>query len=233
MRAPRYQNALQIFFSFLYLALYTGAINTVNKSGDLDIVEGILYIMTFGFVCDEFAKFWKIGRYYFGFWNAFNSTLYTLMTLSFVLRLVALSHSSDTDDEKRVHFNKLSYNWLAFSAPMFWIRLMLYLDTFRFFGAMLVVLKVMMKESLIFFALLLVVVVGFLQAFIGMDHIDDDKEITGFIVEAMAKAVMQSPEFDGFDRFAPPFGLILYYIFTFVVSALPQDSERLFPRQHD
>lgn len=228
MRAPRYQNALQIFFSFLYLALYTGAINTVNKSGDLDIVEGILYIMTFGFVCDEFAKFWKIGRYYFGFWNAFNSTLYTLMTLSFVLRLVALSHSPDTDDEKRVHFNKLSYNWLAFSAPMFWIRLMLYLDTFRFFGAMLVVLKVMMKESLIFFALLLVVIVGFLQAFVGMDHIDDDKEITSFIIEAMAKAVMQSPEFDGFDRFAPPFGLILYYIFTFVVSIASLEYFQLF-----
>src|ERR1051326_6030978 len=31
---------------------------------------------------------------------------------------------------------------------------------------------------------------------------------------------MQSPEFDGFDRFAPPFGLILYYIFTFVVMVI-------------
>jgi hypothetical protein len=33
-------------------------------------------------------------------------------------------------------------------------------------------------------------------------------------------AIMQSPEFDGFDRFSPPFGLILYYIFTFVVMVI-------------
>jgi hypothetical protein len=57
---------------------------------------------------------------------------------------------------------------------MFWMRLLLYLDTIRFFGAMLVVLKVMMKESLIFFALLIVILIGFLQAFVGMDAADSN-----------------------------------------------------------
>jgi len=33
----------------------------------------------------------------------------------------------------------------------------------------------------------------------------------------MANAVMQSPDFSGFDNFAPPFGIILYYIFTFLI----------------
>jgi hypothetical protein len=32
----------------------------------------------------------------------------------------------------------------------------------------------MMKESLIFFALLIVVLIGFLQAFVGMDSADDN-----------------------------------------------------------
>lgn len=100
---------------------------------------------------------------------------------------------------------------------MFWIRLLLYLDSIRFFGAMLVVLKVMMKESLIFFALLIVIIVGFLQAFIGMDNADTNADATIFILQAMANAVMQSPDFSGFDNFAPPFGIILYYIFTFLV----------------
>jgi hypothetical protein len=100
---------------------------------------------------------------------------------------------------------------------MFWMRLLLYLDTIRFFGAMMVVLKVMMKESLIFFALLLVILIGFLQAFIGMDNADSNADATIFIVQAMANAVMQSPEFSGFDNFAHPFGLILYYIFTFLI----------------
>ena len=33
----------------------------------------------------------------------------------------------------------------------------------------------------------------------------------------MIDAVMASPNFEGFAEFAPPFGIILYYIFTFVV----------------
>jgi hypothetical protein len=65
----------------------------------------------------------------------------------------------------------------AFSAPMFWMRLLLYLDSVRFFGAMLVVLKVMMKESLIFFALLIVIIIGFLQAFVGMDNADNKTDV--------------------------------------------------------
>jgi hypothetical protein len=112
------------------------------------------------------------------------------------------------------------------------MRLLLYLDSIRFFGAMLVVLKVMMKESLIFFALLIVIIIGFLQAFIGMDNADNKADVrppssfkfstymiqaTVFILQAMANAVMQSPDFSGFDNFAPPFGIILYYIFTFLI----------------
>lgn len=129
--------------------------------------------------------------------------------------MIALGHP--IGEHQRIRFNQLSYNFLAFSAPMYWMRILLYLDTFRFFGAMLVVLKVMMKESLIFFALLLVIGIGFLQAFIGLDHVDDNKTVTSFIVQAMANSVMQSPDFAGFEPFAPPFGIILYYIFTFIV----------------
>ncbi|KAG4431014.1 hypothetical protein IFR05_013504 [Cadophora sp. M221] len=219
MRAPVYQNATQVVFSLIYLGLYTAAINTVNRTGDLDVVEVILYIFTFGFLCDEFSKFWKVGRFYIGFWNVFNLVLYALLTTSLVTRFIALSHPINQDGKRgpREDFNELSYNFLAFSAPMFWMRLLLYLDSIRFFGAMLVVLKVMMKESLIFFALLVVIIVGFLQAFIGMDNADSNKDATNFILQAMANAVMQSPDFSGFDNFAPPFGLILYYIFAFLI----------------
>ncbi|KAH8596210.1 hypothetical protein B0O99DRAFT_594039 [Bisporella sp. PMI_857] len=218
MRAPVYQNATQIIFSFIYLALFSQVIATVNPLGEIDVVEIILYIFTFGFLCDEFSKLWKVGRYYIGFWNVFNVVLYALLTTSLVVRLIALSHKAD--DPNRGQINKLSYNFLAFSAPMFWMRLLLYLDTIRFFGAMLVVLKVMMKESLIFFALLVVILIGFLQAFIGMDNADSSTDATVFILQAMANAIMQSPDFSGFDNFAPPFGIILYYVFTFVVMVI-------------
>ncbi|PHH92422.1 hypothetical protein CDD83_7491 [Cordyceps sp. RAO-2017] len=216
MRAPKYQNAAQLLFSLIYLALYTVAINSVNPTGVFDAAEVALYVFTLGFVCDEVVKFYKAGYHILGFWNAFNGILYAFLTASFVLRIVGLTAPSQS--HFRSHYSTLSYNILSFVAPMFWTRLLLYLDSFRFFGAMLVVLKVMMKESLIFFALLVIVVVGFLQAFIGLDLTDDN--VAGdaaFIVEAMMKAILQSPEFDGFEGFGPPWGIILYYCFTFVV----------------
>jgi len=94
-------------------------VNTVNESGDLDVVEGILYLMTFGFICDEVAKFWKVGWYYWGFWNAFNNCLYGILTASFIVRLIALAHSPDVDDERRRDLNKLSYHLFAFSLSDF------------------------------------------------------------------------------------------------------------------
>lgn len=223
MRAPMYQNAAQMLFSLIYLGLYSGAINTVNPGGDVDIVEAMLYVSTLGFIFDEIAKFWKAGYHILGFWNAFNCLLYGLLTVSLILRCVAFSHPPDDPSGWRHHYNTMSYNFLAVSAPMFWIRLLLYLDSFRFFGAMLVVLKVMMKESIIFFSLLLIVVIGFLQSFVGLDYADD--QVAGdvsFIIKSMANALMQSPDFSGFEKFQHPFGLILYYCFTFIVMSVPR-----------
>lgn len=85
---------------------------------------------------------------------------------------------------------------------------------------MLVVIKIMMRESLIFFALLLVLIIGFYQAFLGMDLVDQNVDAANFIATAMANAVMSSPDFSGFDNFAPPFGIILYYIFAFLVMVI-------------
>ncbi|KAF5522880.1 Calcium channel YVC1 [Colletotrichum aenigma] len=216
IRAPMYQNATQVIISFVYIGLYTAVINSVNPTGVFDTAEVLLYIFTLGFISEEVTKFWKAGYHILGFWNAFNSVLYGFITLSFVLRIIGLTHQQG--DDTREFYSKMSYNFLAFSAPMIWSRLLLYLDSFRFFGAMLVVLKVMMKESIIFFALLIVLVVGFLQAFIGLDFADDwVADDILFILQAMANAVMQSPDFDGFDKFSPPFGIILYYCFTFII----------------
>ncbi|GIJ87952.1 hypothetical protein Asppvi_006866 [Aspergillus pseudoviridinutans] len=217
MRTPVYQNACQIFFSLIYLILYTVVINTVNSTGDLDVVEGILYVMTLSYICDELTKVWKVGRDYIDFWNAFNSTLYIILAVSFFLRIAALTRSSSVNDPQRTTLNQLSYNFLAMAGPMFWMRMMLYLDTFKFFGAMFVVLRVMMKESLIFFALLFVIIVGFFQAFYGMAEADGQLALTRGIIQGMANSVMQSPDFGVFEDLAFPFGLVLYYLFNFIV----------------
>lgn len=188
MRVPMYQNALQIFFSLVYLGLYTAAINTINPTGDFDLIEGLLYLFTLAYVCDEASKIYKVGYHAIGFWNVFNSTLYALLAVSFIMRMIALGHLPRKGNEDREYFNQLSYNFLAFTAPMFWMRLMLYFDTFKFFGAMLIVINIMMKESLIFFALLFFILVGFFQGFIGMDLVDAKPDKTSFIVRAMVRA---------------------------------------------
>lgn len=55
-------------------------------------------------------------------------------------------------------------------------------------------MQVMMKESLIFFALLIVVLVGFLQAFIGMDSADDNAvTAVGFITTQMVSQDSSTP----------------------------------------
>ena len=82
---------------------------------------------------------------------------------------------------------------------------------------MFVVLRVMMKESLIFFALLFVVMAGFFQAFVGMAQVDADIPLHRNILQGMVNSIMQSPEFDTFQDFAFPFGIILYYVFNFIV----------------
>ncbi|KAH7171461.1 hypothetical protein EDB81DRAFT_198381 [Dactylonectria macrodidyma] len=216
MRAPRYQNAAQVAFSLIYLGLYTAAINSVNPTGILDGAEIALYFFTFAYVADELVKFYKAGYHILGFWNAVNGTLYSFLTVSLIFRIIGLTYTHNEDAHK--YYNRLSYNLLSFIAPLFWGRLLLYLDSFRFFGAMLVVLKVMMKESVIFFALLVILIIGFLQAFIGLDITEDNvASDVWFITESMLKAIMQSPEFEGFESFAHPWGLILYYCFTFVV----------------
>lgn len=45
-------------------------------------------------------------------------------------------------------------------------------------------------------------------------------QATIYIFQAMANAVMGSPDFSGFDNFAPPFGIILYYIFSFMIMVI-------------
>jgi hypothetical protein len=198
MRVPMYQNAVQIIISVVYLALYSGAINTINPSGDLDIVEVVLYLFTLGFICDEVSKLIKIGWDYIQFWNIFNLTLYNLLLVSFILRMVALS----IDSAQRGRLNQLSYYFLACTAPLFWGRLLLFLDSVRFFGAMLIIISAMLKESLIFFALLIVILIGFLQAFLGLNQIDEQLTAVQFVMKSMVNAIMTSPDFDGFDNYA-------------------------------
>lgn len=80
---PLYQNVINLFFSLLFLVLYTITVNTPNDIGKIDAVEGFLFAFALGFFIDEVAKVYDrhrielINRYQggivvLGFWNAYN-----------------------------------------------------------------------------------------------------------------------------------------------------------------
>ena len=103
---------------------------------------------------------------------------------------------------------------------MMWSRLLLFLDAYKFVGAMIVVLKVMMKESILFFFLLAVVIIGFLQGFIGLDSSDGKNEATRRILISLVKAVIGSSSFDDMGKLVPPYASVLYYLYSFMLTVI-------------
>ncbi|SCU86590.1 LAME_0D06832g1_1 [Lachancea meyersii CBS 8951] len=220
LKTPMYQNIINIMFSFVFLVLYTVVVNSKDSKAvqPIEFLEGIFYFFTLGSVLDEISKCYHVGWSYIGFWNSFNGAMYFIIMSSMILRVVSVSPIQTHYPAE--YWDKISYRILSCAAPMVWTRLLLYLESKRFVGALLVILKHMMKESIVFFFLLLLIVLGFLQGFVGLDSSDGNREITWPIVSNLLLTVLGAGRFDMFDDFAPPFATILYYSYSFVVSVI-------------
>lgn len=220
IKTPMYQNFLQIIFSFVFLILYTAVVNDKDSMAvqKLDIKEVAFYLFTLGYVVDEISKFYYIGAAYFSFWNAFNNTLYSIIGTSVFFRIVSLSPMKTHNPAE--YWDMISYRILSLAAPFVWSRLLLFLESVQFIGLMLVVLKHMMTESLVFFFMLFLMIIGFLQGFVGLDSSDGKNEITGPILSNLFVTVLGGGSFDTFKEFAPPYAAILYYGYRFIVSVI-------------
>lgn len=212
---PRYQNALQILLSIVFLSLYTATVNTANDDGYLDTAEGMLFLFALAYLCDEISKIFKVGRAYIGFWNIINLLLYTIFSAAFVMRMVAFTMARDSD--KRTELVVVSYQVMSAAAPLMWTRMLLYLDIYRFFGVLMIVTQEMLKESLVFVALLAIIVVGFLQAFLGFDSADGRLDVAVKILNSVVQSTLGSPAFELYEG---SFALVLYYLFTFIISVV-------------
>lgn len=220
IKTPQYQNILQIWFSIIFLVLYTIVVNSkdtkfVNK---IDLAEFIFYVFVVGYVADEFQKFYYLGTGHLSFWTGFNNLLYFIVCMSMSIRLFCLipidvGHSPE-------YLDKFSYRILACAAPLVWSRLLLYLESEKFVGTMLVVLNHMMTESIVFFVLLFLLLFGFLQGFLGLDAADGKRDISNPIMINLVLTVLGGGDFNIFKELAPPFAGILYYIYSFIVSAI-------------
>lgn len=215
LKTPKYQNFIEIIISVFYLLLYTNMLNDSNRS--IDLLEFIYYFMTFSFALDEFIKFYNIGLGYFNFWSVFNDSMYLIILASLSLRIIA--NYSQNSHFKLIYL-EISYKFLSCVAPMMWCRLLLYLDSEKFVGAMIVVISKMMKESILFFALLFIINIGFLQGFIGLDSADGKLDKSKILFKSMIKTIIGNIDFDLFEQLAPPYSGILYYFFVFIIMVI-------------
>ncbi|AJT72491.1 AQG_2a_G0050480.mRNA.1.CDS.1 [Saccharomyces cerevisiae] len=220
LKAPVYQNYLQMIFSFLFLGLYTLVVNGKDSERvqSFDLLESIFYVFNTGFILDELTKLYYIGYAHLSFWNLFNDTTYLIITFAMGFRAMSvtpLNAKYSSED-----WDKISYRVLSCAAPFVWSRLLLYLESQRFIGIMLVILKHMMKESIVFFFLLFLIMIGFTQGFLGLDSADGKRDITGPILGNLTITVLGLGSFDVFEEFAPPYAAILYYGYYFIVSVI-------------
>lgn len=220
IKTPMYQNILQIMFSFLFLILYTAVVNDKDsiKVANMDTKEIVFYLFTVGYVIDEAVKLYYIGTAYFSFWNAFNDTLYTIIGVSMIFRLISLCPIKT--DNPPEYWDMISYRILSCAAPFVWSRLLLFLESVQFVGLMLIIIKHMMAESLVFFVLLFLMMIGFLQGFVGLDSSDGNNDITKPILTNLVITVLGDGNFETFQDFAPPYAAILYYGYRFIVTVI-------------
>ncbi|EGV61666.1 Calcium channel yvc1 [Yamadazyma tenuis] len=217
VKTPLYQNILEISFSLLYLLFFTIVLNTHQVStSKLDTCEVFFYLFTLGSIVDECIKFYHVGYYYLGFWNVFNDSMYSMVVIAVGFRFASLANKSPLKEQ----YDEISFRVLSLVSPLMWSRLLLYLDAQKFVGAMIVVIKTMMKESLIFFVLLIIIILGFLQGFLGLDASDGKSEATKAIFLFLIKAVIGGSSFDDVAKLVPPYASILYYAYTFVLTVI-------------
>lgn len=218
IKTPRYQNIVQIIFLIIYLCLYTFIVNQLDFANSFGVAEAVFYCFTVSFIMDEAVKLYHVGYNYIGFWNVFNDCMYAILASSFVLRMLALSHPKDTLG--RESMNELSFRILSCAAPIMWSRLLLYLDSERFVGALLVVLKVLFKESVLFFFLLIVIIIGFLQAFLGLDLADGRRDLTKLLLRVLLTTIIGQGDYKSISSITSPYGEILYYLYSFSVTVI-------------
>lgn len=217
IKTPAYQNILEIAFSICFLILYSIIVNfKLAEVTGIDIFEAFFYIFTVGLVFDEATKVYHVGWRYIGFWNVFNDIMYGIIIVSVTFRFLSLTHLGPL----RENYDEISFRVLSCAAPLMWTRLLLFLDAEQFVGAMIVVIKTMMKELILFFVLLAVVILGFLQGFLGLDALDGKSEATRRILVSLVNAVIGQSGISDVKNLVPPYALIMYYIYSFLLSVI-------------
>ncbi|KAI8604389.1 hypothetical protein EDD21DRAFT_366328 [Dissophora ornata] len=161
LRVPRYKTTFQMVSFSAFILLYT--LVTFRKEAKLTALEVIMDLFALSFTLDEFLDLKDSGPsfYFETVWNLFDVPIYIIFLVFMSLRISTFFTGSD-------EMTYFAYDFLACNAILLWPRLFAALDHYRFFGTMLVVLRQMLLDSMLFLALSFIFYVGFLQAFYAL-----------------------------------------------------------------
>ncbi|KAF9585716.1 hypothetical protein BGW38_001096 [Lunasporangiospora selenospora] len=189
LRVPRYKTTFQMVCFSAFIIIYT--LVTFAKEAELTALEVILYVFALSYTLDEFIQLKDSGPsfYFETVWNLFDVPIYIIFLVFMSLRIATFTTES-------IEMSDFAYDFLACNAVLLWPRLFAALDHYKFFGTMLIVLRQMMLDAMLFLALSFIFYVGFQQAFYALH---DNTKTYGEIAWLLLQVFLGSA-FLGFEQ---------------------------------
>ncbi|KAF9972796.1 hypothetical protein BGZ73_004025 [Actinomortierella ambigua] len=227
LNVPKYQNNIKIAVFVLFLILYS--IVVADRKDYPTPAEWALYVFVVGFIFEEFRLFFEGGIVFFlsNIWHWVNLISYSLFIVSFAFRMSAYIRGDGSDREDWdgktkdpifLAYNDIAYDLLAILAVFIWVKSLSILDSYQYFGTMVMVLQKMLKDGIMFFWLLAWVYIGFFQSFYAL-LADSDKSV-GMVSMLLTRGFLQDPDFEGAQTFHPVYGNVLFALYLFLTSII-------------
>ncbi|PWY99639.1 hypothetical protein BCV70DRAFT_200563 [Testicularia cyperi] len=214
LSVPKYSYIINIVLWCFFLAVFTVQTRTLKE---FDVFEAILWIMAAGYIVEDASRWFKIrGLGAIEFWTVVDLCTDSLLVVSFAFRVASFATHSD---KQQALYELRAFQFLACVAPLIWIQLLKIFDGFSYWGTVQVVILRMLRESVVFFSLLMLVLVGFGHAFLALDAADE-KRVDGVvekITDLLTQALLGGADFElTSEDFGYPFGKVLYSAYLFV-----------------
>ncbi|KAK3841978.1 MAG: hypothetical protein J3R72DRAFT_444140 [Linnemannia gamsii] len=206
LRVPRYKTTFQMISFAGFIAVYTFV--TFAKEAELTAAEVIMDIFALSYTLDELIQLRDSGPsfYFETVWNLFDVPIYIIFLVFMGLRISTFFTGS-------LEMSDFAYDVLACNAILLWPRLFAALDHYRFFGTMLIVLRQMLLDAMLFLALSTIFYIGFLQAFYGLhDNTKTYGEIAWLLLQVFFGSAFLG--FEEADELSELFGAPLMVLFV-------------------
>lgn len=219
LSVPQYSYYAGLAIHVALIVVYT--FSTLEYTG-LDAWEIVLWIFAAGYLVEDINRWLKMRGLdkINSFWVLVDLSTDALFVTAFTVRATGWF---ERDDEKSDKYQLLAFQFLSCIAPLLWMQLLKLADGFQYFGVIQIVLLRMLQETAAFFLLLLLTAIGFAQAFFALDAADSErvKDSVPFVINMLMAAILGQPDFDAPNgNFGQPFGIILFYIYSFITVML-------------